>query len=211
MMRSATLSTDALLTNLRDLVRGHGDDCVLDLRGNAYGLGVEVVSAHAKDVGFRYAKVTPADQEKSVLPSGDDGSPLLDGWWDGPGGSVVTFKADVISLKKVPAGSSVSYGYHYTTAAETTLALVGAGYADGVPRTASDSARVSLRDTLFPIAGRIAMDQFVVDVGATDLQVGDSATIWGDSPSLAYWSEWSSRPAGALLCRIGERVVKKWT
>lgn len=209
-MRSAALSTEALLTNLADLLRVHGEEACLDLRGNAYGLGVEAVSRHAYDVGFRFARLSPHEIEDSVLPDGPLEAPRVGNWWNGALGPVVTFQADVISLKRVPAGTPVSYGYRYRTSTETTLALVSAGYADGVPRTASESAHVSLRGVRFPIAGRIAMDQFVVDVGSQTLEIGDLATIWGVSPSLEEWSTWSQRPQGALLARLGERVVKGW-
>jgi alanine racemase len=119
------------------------------------------------------------------------------------------FLADVISVKRVPANTPVSYGYQYRTQKETTLALVGAGFADGVPRSASGSALVTIGDTLCPIAGRIAMDQFVVDCGDTPVSVGDAVEIWGTSPTIDQWAAWSGRPVEALLAHIGDRVVRQ--
>jgi alanine racemase len=210
MMRSATLSIDALTGNLRDVLQQHGNDVVLDLRGDACGFGIEAVSSQAQDLGFRRALVSPRDAPRSVLDQAPAGQPAIDSWWSGPAGAIMTFAADIVSIKRVPADSPVSYGYHYRTTQETTLVLVGAGYADGVPRTASGHAQISISGTLFPIAGRIAMDQCVVDIGDAEAAVGDQAVIWGDSPSLEDWSQWSSRPPAALLTRIGTRVVKQW-
>jgi alanine racemase len=210
MMRSATLSIDALTGNLRDLLEQHGDDGVLDLRADACGMGVEVVSAHAKDLGFHHALISPRDAPRSALDSAPEGLPVVDGWWSGTAGAIMTFSADIISVKRVPADSPVSYGYHYRTTQETTLVLVAAGYADGVPRTASGNASVAISGSLFPIAGRIAMDQFIVDIGDREANVGDRAVMWGDTPTLEDWSQWASRPPAALLTRIGTRVVKRW-
>jgi alanine racemase len=118
------------------------------------------------------------------------------------------FLADVISVKRVPANTPVSYGYHYTTPQESTLALVSAGFADGVPRSASGKAWVSVNGVLCPIAGRIAMDQFVVDCGDHPVAVGDEVEIWGTSPTIDQWAEWSGRPVEGLLAHIGDRVVR---
>ena len=81
-------------------------------------------------------------------------------------------------------GQGVSYGYDYRTERETTLALVPLGYADGVPRQASGAGpgrRSAARR--FTVAGRIAMDQFVVDVGDHSVAVGDEVVLFGD-PTL---------------------------
>lgn len=209
LMRTATVSSLALLDNLDALRSQYGDDAPLDLRGNAYGLGALEVAHFAKKVGFRRAHWGGRDPgETGLLPASDES--VLGGWWSGPAGDIVEFSAEVVSVKRVPAGSPVSYGYHYTTSAETTLVLVAAGYADGVPRTASSDTRVDLGGTLLPIAGRIAMDQFVLDAGDLPVTVGDRAVLWGRLAPLESWSAWSGRPAGALLSRLGSRVVKTW-
>ncbi len=118
------------------------------------------------------------------------------------------FSASVISVKRVPANTPVSYGYHYRTEVETTLALVSAGFADGVPRSASGKAFVRVGEVLCPVAGRIAMDQFIVDCGDTPVNVGDEVEIWGTSPTIEQWAQWSSRPVEALLAHVGDRVVR---
>jgi len=209
MMRSATLSATALLDNLAALSQLHGPDIALDLRGDAYGCGAREVAHFAAQVGLaaaHYGERTPTESSLGENPD----LPVVGGWWSGPGGPVVEFSADVVSVKRVAAGSPVSYGYHYRTSQETTLALVAAGYADGVPRSASGRASVSLRGAQLPIAGRIAMDQFVVDAGDAPVVIGDRCVIWGHTPSIEQWAQWAHRPEGALLAHIGHRVVKTW-
>lgn len=207
-LRSAELSRIALTANLSALRATHGEDAVVDLRANAFGLGTGTVATIACEVGFRHCVVDSWDSLPAGLEGTIPGTPALSGWWDGPGGPVVSFGATVISVKAVPSGTAVSYGYEYTTTADTTLALVSAGFADGVPRVTG--GKVALDGTAFPIAGRIAMDQCVVDLGDASVEVGQRAVIWGDSPSLAQWSLWSHRPESALLAHLGSRVVKTW-
>ncbi|MBW8870718.1 MAG: hypothetical protein JF618_00575 [Leifsonia sp.] len=124
--------------------------------------------------------------------------------------------AEVVSVKAVPAGSGVSYGYSYRTAGDTTLSLVGLGYADGVPRLASNRASVWIADGPHPLVGRVAMDQLVVETGGARVTIGDEAVVFGD-PALGHPSAWqlaeqTSRTALELTAGIGQRVrrVEAW-
>lgn len=92
----------------------------------------------------------------------------------------MTAIAQVVQVKRVLAGEGVSYGYTYRTPANTQLALVPVGYAEGLPRSASGRARVSINGKDYSLASRIAMDQFVVDVGFDSVQPGDTVVIFGD-------------------------------
>ena len=85
----------------------------------------------------------------------------------------MTLTAEIALTKRVPAGSGVSYGHRYHTAAESTLALVPLGYADGVPRHATNLAEVLIAGRRRRIAGTVCMDQFVVDVGDDPVTAGD--------------------------------------
>jgi len=109
----------------------------------------------------------------------------------------------------VPAGSGVSYGYLYRTTVPTTLALVPLGYADGVPRAAVD-APVLIGDKVHRVVGRIAMDQFVVDVGDASVALGDRAVLWGDpeagEPGADDWADAAGTIAYELITRLGRRV-----
>lgn len=89
--------------------------------------------------------------------------------------------AEVVSLKRVPKDHGVSYGYTYRTAQETTLALVPFGYAEGLPRIASSKAEVLLNGRRYRILARIAMDQFVLDIGDDEVSIGDEVVIIGDA------------------------------
>lgn len=117
--------------------------------------------------------------------------------------------ADVVSVKRVPAGSGVSYGYLHRTTAPTTLALVPLGYADGVPRAAVD-APVRIGDHTLRVVGRVAMDQFVVDAGDAPVAVGDRAVLWGDpdqgDPHVDDWADAAGTIPYELVTRLGRRV-----
>src|SRR3712207_5775988 len=91
----------------------------------------------------------------------------------------MTVHARVALTKRVPGGTGVSYGHTYVTAQDTTLVLVPVGYADGVPRAAGNRAPVLAAGARRTIAGRVCMDQFVLDVGDAEVQAGDEVVLWG--------------------------------
>ncbi|CAN5197096.1 alanine racemase [soil metagenome] len=123
-------------------------------------------------------------------------------------------RGTVVSAKRVAAGTGVSYGHDYRAERETTLALVPLGYADGLPRQASGRARVSINGTSFPVAGRIAMDQFVVDVGDAAVAPGDVAIVFGDPrsglPSATDWADAAGTINYDVVTGIGSRVPRRY-
>ena len=123
---------------------------------------------------------------------------------------VMTVVGEVVSVKGAPTGSGVSYGYSYRTAGDTTLSLVGLGYADGIPRLASNRASVWVGSGRHPLVGRVAMDQFVVESGADAVAVGDEAVVFGDPalghPSAGELGELTGRTALEITAGIGARV-----
>ena len=92
----------------------------------------------------------------------------------------MTATAQVSQVKRVAAGEGVSYGYLHRTTAESSLALIPVGYAEGLPRAASGKASVSIKGKSYAVNSRVAMDQFVLDVGNDNVKVGDLVTIFGD-------------------------------
>jgi len=112
----------------------------------------------------------------------------------------------------VPAGTGMSYGFIDRTDRDTTLALVPLGYADGVPRAASGAATVSINGATFRQVGRIAMDQFLVDVGDAAVSVGDRAVLWGDPatgvPSADDWARAAGTIGYEIVTRVGPRVTR---
>ena len=127
----------------------------------------------------------------------------------------MTLSGAIASVKRVPAGSGVSYGYRYETDSETTLALVPLGYADGIPRQASNRAPVVINGERYRVCGTIAMDQFVVDVGDADVSVGDRAVLFGDPaagvPSAQDWAVAADTINYEIVTRIGGRVTRTYS
>ncbi|MYQ78046.1 MULTISPECIES: alanine racemase [unclassified Streptomyces] len=125
---------------------------------------------------------------------------------------VMTLAASVALVKQVPAGHGVSYGHHYTTPRETTLALVPLGYADGIPRHASGRGPVLVGGVRRTIAGRVAMDQFVVDLDGDEVAAGGEAVLFGPGdrgePSAEDWAEAAGTIAYEIVTRIGARVPR---
>ena len=126
----------------------------------------------------------------------------------------MTLRARLIVVKRVPAGSGVSYEHDYVTDRDTTLALVPLGYADGLPWGAARHAEVSIAGSRHPVAGRIAMDQFVVDVGDATPQIGDEAVVFGPGtegePTVADWARWADTVPHEIVTGIGPRVTRRY-
>ncbi|MER7520136.1 alanine racemase [Streptomyces sp. NPDC126499] len=125
---------------------------------------------------------------------------------------VMSLKASVALVKQVPGGHGVSYGHHYTTPGETTLGLIPLGYADGVPRHASGRGPVLVGDRVRTVAGRVAMDQFVVDLGGDTPEPGSEAVLFGPGdggePTAQDWAEAADTIAYEIVTRIGARVPR---
>lgn len=126
---------------------------------------------------------------------------------------VMSLRARVAAVKRVPAGHGVSYGLTWRAPHATTLALVPLGYGDGLPRTAR-GAEVSIEGTRYPIVGRIAMDQVVVDVGDDDVQAGDEVVAWGPGhmgePTVDDWAAWDDTIGYEIVTRLGSRVPRRY-
>jgi alanine racemase len=124
---------------------------------------------------------------------------------------VMLAEAKVVQTKRVQAGEGVSYGYLYRTPKETTLALVPVGYAEGLPRSASGRAEVSINGKLYKIHSRIAMDQFVVDVGDASVSPGDTVIIFGEGgPSADDLATAADTINYEIVTRIGSRFNREY-
>lgn len=125
---------------------------------------------------------------------------------------VMTLSASLALVKHVPGGHGVSYGHHYVTPGETTLGLVPVGYGDGIPRHASGTAPVLVGGKWRTVAGRIAMDQFVVDLGGDEPEVGSEAVLFGPGdrgePTAEDWAQAAGTIAYEIVTRIGSRVPR---
>ncbi|WP_225825022.1 alanine racemase [Streptomyces naphthomycinicus] len=125
---------------------------------------------------------------------------------------VMTLSASLALVKHVPGGHGVSYGHHYTTPGETTLGLVPVGYADGIPRHASGTGPVLVDGKWRTVAGRVAMDQFVVDLCGDEPPVGSEAVLFGPGdrgePTAEDWAQATGTIAYEIVTRIGTRVPR---
>jgi alanine racemase len=101
----------------------------------------------------------------------------------------------------------------YRTAAETTLALVPLGYADGIPRAAGNRGEILIGGRRRRIAGRVAMDQVVVDCGDDPVTAGDEAIVFGPGdrgePTARDWAGYCDTIDYEIVTRIGPRVPRR--
>jgi alanine racemase len=126
----------------------------------------------------------------------------------------MSLKSHLANVKDVPAGEGVSYGHQYVTERGTTLALVPLGYADGVPRNATNVAPVSINGRRYRISGRVCMDQFVVDIGSAAAVAGDEVVLFSTGhdgePTAQEWAEALGTIHYEVVTRIGTRVPRRY-
>ncbi|WP_433862100.1 alanine racemase [Streptomyces sp. L7] len=126
----------------------------------------------------------------------------------------MTLRGRVAAVRRVAPGTGVSYDYTYRTEAETTLVLVPLGYAEGIPRHASGRGPVSIAGKRYRISGRVAMDQFVVDVGDAEVAVGDEVVLFGDPatgvPGADDWAEAADTINYEIVTRLGGRLRRTY-
>lgn len=122
-------------------------------------------------------------------------------------GAITDFTAEIVSTKRVAKGQAVSYGGEYVTERDTVLGLIGAGYAEGIPRSAM-GAPVTVQGVQYRISGRVAMDQTVVDLGPSGhVAPGTPAHFWGEQgTSIAEWAAAAHVDRGALERYTGPRT-----
>jgi alanine racemase len=123
----------------------------------------------------------------------------------------MTLTAPVALVKDVAAGEGVSYGHLWTAERDGRIALVPIGYADGVPRAATNVAQVLLGGRRERIVGRVCMDQFLVTAGE-DVEVGDEVVLFGpgtrDEPTAQEWADALETISYEVVTRIGPRVPR---
>lgn len=127
---------------------------------------------------------------------------------------VMQLRAQLLSTRRVAPGTAVSYGHTWTASRETLLGLVPLGYADGIPRAASNTVDCEIAGRRAPIRGRVCMDQFIVDLGPVGGdQAGDDLTMFGGprSPSASDWARACGTIGYEIVTRIGPRVPRRYT
>ncbi|HEY5335653.1 MAG TPA: alanine racemase [Mycobacteriales bacterium] len=126
----------------------------------------------------------------------------------------MTLTARVALTKRADAGDGVSYGHQWHADVPTTLALVPLGYADGIPRNATNVGEVLLAGRRRRVAGRVCMDQFVVPVGDDEVREGDEVVLFGTGadgePTAQDWADATGTIAYEIVTRIGARVPRTY-
>jgi alanine racemase len=118
--------------------------------------------------------------------------------------------ARVIALRNLRPGDTVSYGAEAEVEAITTIATVGIGYGDGVPRALGSRGLVELHGRLVPIVGRVTMDMIMVDVEDTPVSLGDVATLFGGLMTLDDQAARGGTISYELLTILTPRVVRRY-
>jgi alanine racemase len=124
----------------------------------------------------------------------------------------MTVRAPLVTVRDVPRGTGVGYGHTVVTDRATRLGLLPLGYADGLPRAASDRAEVMVQGRRCPVVGLVSMDQVVVDLGDLPARPGDLATVMGPGdagePTVADWADWSGTVPHAIVVGLGPRLAR---
>ena len=127
----------------------------------------------------------------------------------------LSLRARITHVQHVPAGTGISYGSTFVTARDSVIATVPVGYADGWPRALSNKGRVLVHGQFAPIAGRVCMDQFMIDV--TDIpgvRPGDTATLIGKDGANEIPIEEPAALAGSfqyeLPCVLSKRIPRRY-
>lgn len=125
----------------------------------------------------------------------------------------MSIKANIIQLKKVPAGNSISYGRKFTTQKDSLIATIPIGYADGLPRPYSAKGKVIVNGVYAPIAGTICMDMCMIDVTHVPyVRLGDEVTIMGKDGIYEISADDIARETGTInyevVCGFGQRLPK---
>jgi alanine racemase len=125
----------------------------------------------------------------------------------------MSLRARVALVKRVAAGSRISYGFRHTFTRPTTVATVPIGYADGVPRRLFDTGgEVLIGGRRRPIVGAVTMDQLMVDVGDDPVAVGDEVVLigeqGGDRVSAEEWADRLGTIGYEIVCGVSRRIAR---
>ena len=125
----------------------------------------------------------------------------------------MTVRARLVMSKVVRAGEGVSYGHTWHAAEDTTVGVVPAGYGEGVPRAAGNTAHVWVGDSQRPIRGRVCMDQLVVDLHGELPPAGTEVVLFGTGdlgePTAQDWADAVDTISYEIVTRVGGRLVRR--
>jgi alanine racemase len=120
---------------------------------------------------------------------------------------VMSLQTTVIALRRVPRGEAVGYGSAWRAERESRVAILAAGYADGLPRSLETGTPVRIGASLAPLVGRVSMDMIAVDVTDVPAAVGDTCMLWGPELPVENVAARAGTIAYELLCGVSQRVL----
>ena len=127
---------------------------------------------------------------------------------------VMEFKGPVVSLRNIKAGTKVSYGGVWEAPKDTIIGVIQTGFADGFPREWYINGYISLKGKKYPIAGRVCMDQFMVDFGNAEVNIGDEVLIFGQNKEDKILVDDIAKDIKStsyvILSNIGGRTERKY-
>jgi len=125
----------------------------------------------------------------------------------------LAWKAKILTVKSLPAGARAGYGGTFRAERPTTIAVLAAGYADGVPHRMSNRGKVIAGGQLVPVIGAVSMDLTTIDItDVPNLAPGDAVTLLGQEGNVELNAQQVARWAGTIsymvLCGISPRVPR---
>ncbi|MEO8063195.1 MAG: alanine racemase [Pseudomonadota bacterium] len=120
---------------------------------------------------------------------------------------VMTLETTVLTVREVKSGETVGYAGGWRATRDSSIAILAAGYGDGLPRSLENGTPVLIGGTRYPLAGRVSMDMIAVDVtGASKIATGNKAVVWGEALSVAEVAARAGTIPYELLCGVSQRV-----
>ena len=120
----------------------------------------------------------------------------------------MTFKSQLISVKTMPAGSSIGYGRTYVLEHDADIGIIACGYGDGYPRHAVNGTPVVVNGESVPLLGRVSMDMLAVNLDGVSAEVGDDVVLWGAANPIETVAEKAGTIGYELACGILPRVER---
>jgi alanine racemase len=126
----------------------------------------------------------------------------------------MSLRSRISMTRRVPSGDGVSYGLTYLVDRDSTVATVPIGYADGYPRALSNAAQVVIRGRRHPLAGRVTMDQILIDCADDEVAAGDEVALLGQQGEEEITAAELAGLAGTvgyeIVSRVGARVPRRY-
>ena len=123
----------------------------------------------------------------------------------------MTFKSCIIFLKRVKMGTPLSYGHIYKTEKDSNIATIPVGYGDGYNRLLSNRGKVIIRNKIYPVVGRVCMDQILVNLGDDEYSLGEEVILFGKKEiTVETIANWIDTIPYEVTCAISKRVCRSY-